>query len=153
MSVKWIALLAASMLILSASAGDAFACRNHLQSARIAIGSQVQELGVIESKLLSRLTGANTPTYASLARETWSIIADLYPQDAVVAERRYRRCRNWVPPVRRTCRDAAVRLVSVIQESASDHLTEETRLEYARLISRCEMWLALPRRSSLLRIP
>ena len=151
--MKRIALLATSLLMLSASVVDAFACRNHRHSARVAIGSQVQELGAIEAKVLNRLMGANTPSYASLARQIWSIIADIYPQDAVALEQRYRRCRNWVPPVRRTCRDAAVRLVSVIQESASDRLTEETRLEYARLISRCEMWLALPRRPSLLRIP
>jgi hypothetical protein len=151
--LRRIALIAVSLLLLYAGVADAVACRNHLQHARLSLGPQVEALGRIETQLLSRLMGARAPSYTYLANETWAVIAAIYPQNAVALEQRYRRCRNYIPPVRRTCRDAAVRLVSLIQESASRRPTDETRLEYARLIARCEMWLAFPRRPSLLRMP
>lgn len=151
--MKRVIVAASVLLVVSASQASA-TCAGHFQSARTAIGAHVETLGEIETQLVLRLSGGRNPSYAMLARETRAIVSVLYPRSASILEQRLRRCRNWVPPIRRTCRDAALRLVNVIEESAARRLTDETRLDYARLIDQCERWLALPRRQPrLLRVP
>lgn len=119
----------------------------------MAIGAHVKQLGVIEDQVLYRLSGSLRPDLGDLSRAARQIAGLMMPPTAAIAERRSRRCRNWVPPVRRTCRDAALRLVDLIEETASGGITDETRAGYTYLIGRCETWLLMPRRSSLLRVP
>jgi hypothetical protein len=145
--------LAAVFLLSLAAQADAQACRNYSQSVRQAISREVAALYDIETLILHRLMGGHYPTFYDLARRARRLSDAIYSQTAAIEEQRTRRCRNWVPPVRRTCRDAAERLAEIIDETALRNLSDETRLDYARLMSRCEMWLALPRRSSLLRMP
>jgi hypothetical protein len=150
--VKWIAPVAVLFLLL-AGISDAHACRTYLHNARLEIRQHVEALGEIETQALNRLMGGIWPSYEYLAQEALTIAAVIYPQSAAIGERRMRRCRNWVPPVRRTCREAAMQLVEVIEQSAARRLSEQARLDYARLIEKCERWLAIPRQSRWLRMP
>lgn len=143
----------AAVLLILLGVGEAFACRDHVKRSRMAIGPHVKRLAAIEDKVLDRLMGAPTPAFAVLVREVRTIAGLLLPPTADIAERRSRRCRNWVPPVRRTCRDAALRLVDLINESAVGEITDKTRIAYTNLAKRCETWLLMPPRSSLLRLP
>ncbi len=150
--MKRFVLIAAALLILL-DVGQAFACRDHVQRSRAAIGPYVERLGEIEDQVLHRLTGMPTPEFDDLPRSLLLILGLMLPPPAAIAERRSRRCRNWVPPVRSTCRDAAQRLLDVIRESEAGEITDETRIDYSNLIARCETWLRMPPRASLLRGP
>jgi hypothetical protein len=150
--VKRFVLLAAAILVLL-GVGEAWACRDHVKRSRMAIGPHVERLGLIEDEVLHRLAGNTMPPFDELTRTVRTIAGLMLPPTAAIAEQRSRRCRNWVPPVRRTCRDAALRLLEVIAESAAGAVSYETRAEYSHLIARCETWLLVPPRSSLLRTP
>jgi hypothetical protein len=150
--VTRVAFLAAALVVL-VGGGEAWACRDHVKRSRMAIGPYVERLGSIEDQVLHRLTGTPAPAFDDLARNVRVLVGLMLPPTAAIAEQRSRRCRNWVPAVRRTCRDAALRLVDLIEESGTGAITDETRLEYTNLIVRCEVWLRMPRRSSLLRAP
>ena len=117
----------------------------------MAIGAHVKQLSVIEDQVLHRLSDTLRPDFDDLARTVRQIAGLMLPPTAAIAERRSRRCRNWVPPVRRTCRDAALRLVDLIEETSAGGITDETRAGYTDLIGRCETWLFMPPRSSQLR--
>jgi hypothetical protein len=150
--VRRFAVIAASAVFLLI-AGDAHACRTYLHNTRLAIRSQVETLGVIEARLLYRLMGGHWPPFEQMAQDARAALAVIYPRNAALTERRLRHCRNWVPPVRRTCGAAAARLINVIEDSAARRPSETSRLEYARLIAQCERWLWIPSRSSFLRMP
>jgi hypothetical protein len=145
--------LATLFLVALAAQANAQACRNYSQATRQAIGREVEALYDVEVLILHRLMGGHYPAFYDLARRARALSDVIYSESGAIEEQRTRRCRNWVPPIRRTCRDAAERLAEIIDASALRRSSDETRLDYARLIARCEMWLAVPRRSSLLRMP
>ena len=149
--MKRVLVLAAVLLVLL-GVGDAWACRDHVKRSRMAIGAHVKQLGLIEDQVLDRLSDTLRPDFGDLSRAARQISGLMLPPTAAIAERRSRRCRNWIPPVRRTCRDAALRLIDLIEETAAGGITDETRASYTDLIGRCETWLFMPPRSSLLRV-
>ena len=73
------------------------------------------------------------------AREE-GLIAD---KDGLAAEAELGRCRNYIPPVRRTCVTAARALVSLIEEQAAGAATTATKQIYADAMPQCERWMGL----------
>lgn len=150
--MKRFVLVAAAFVLLTDSA-EAFSCRDYLRRSRVAVAPQVEGLVRVEDQILYRLAGARVFAYDDLSRSVRSIAANILPPKAAIAEQRSRRCRNWIPPVRRVCRDAALRLAILIDEMAAGGIEEATRAEYTNLITRCETWLRMRHRPGLLRSP
>jgi hypothetical protein len=124
--------------------GEAATCRTYLQESREAIGGHVVELVQIEK----RAREADAPA-ADLMRRARAIASAVYPDKAAAEEEALARCRNFVPQVRRTCRDAAVLLARVVEQPKD---AEDERNHYMKLISQCETWLRLPHPPGLPRV-
>jgi hypothetical protein len=150
--VRRLALSAVAIFAFSGVA-EAQTCRSHHQWAKNVFAEPVERIQRIEDQVLRRYMGGGGSSYEQLARETNRTFYAISQSRFSDAERSLRGCRNFVPSYRRTCADAAARLLDVVREIEASDLTEATRLGYAERIARCEMWLGFPRRSTLLRMP
>lgn len=145
--------LALALCVLTCNLGHAADCRDDRRQTRLAIGSQVEEIYAVELDLLRRLMGRRQPAYGGMASRLLDVIDTIYPPEAAAAEANSRRCRNFIPPVRRICRDAASTLDRALTETALGRLSEATRVAYGSLMGRCELYLGIPRRMNFLRMP
>ncbi|MCC7346444.1 MAG: hypothetical protein IT538_03510 [Variibacter sp.] len=146
------ALLLAAAVMLYGTA-QAQTCRNYHQWAKNTFGASIHSLHVAEDQVLRRYMGRSDPPYGELARSVQRIGEAIARGHVTEMERSLRGCRNFVPPYRRVCAAAAFGLLAVISEISAGDLSEATRMAFAERMERCETWLGLPRRSSLLRMP
>jgi hypothetical protein len=145
MPVRWSAATAVLAAALAAPAsGEAASCRGYGKEIQTAIKRHVEALRLIEREATDRIVGLDTRPYELIvadARKVAEVIAD---KKALVEEDELSRCRNHVPPVRRTCAAAAQALVSLIEEQAAGAATKETKQVYVDAMPRCERWMGLP---------
>ena len=138
----------AAILVLMAALSapgqsQAASCRGYGKEVQAAIKRHVEALRMIEREAADRVVGLDTRPYGFLlkeARTTMDLIADKH---GLAAEDELSRCRNYIPPVRRTCAGAAQALVQLIAEQAAGAATKATKQVYAQAMPKCERWMDL----------
>ena len=139
------------LLVALATPAAAQSCRNYPSAAAASIKAHVEALRRIEQETADRIKGLDTRTYEWLveqARSTAAVIADAR---ALEIEESLSRCRNYIPPVRRTCAAAARGLVSVIEEQMASSATKKSKKSFAESASQCERLVRLAPLSTMLR--
>jgi hypothetical protein len=120
---------------------DAASCRGYPKDIRAAIKKHVEALRALEHEAADRLKGLDTRTYEFLLVQARAATEAIANKDALAEEEGLDRCRDGVPPVRRTCAQAARALVSVIEEQAAGAASKASKQSYAEAMPRCERWM------------
>jgi hypothetical protein len=120
---------------------EAASCRSYPQEIRAAIKRHVEALRALEHEAADRLKGLDTRTFEFLLVQARAATEAIANKDALAEEEGLDRCRDGVPPVRRTCAQAARALVSVIEEQAAGAASKASKLSYAEAMPRCERWM------------
>jgi len=130
---------------------DAASCRGYPQGIRAAIKKHVEALRALEHEAADRLKGLDTRTFEYLLVQARSTAAAIADKDALAEEEGLGRCRDGVPPVRRTCAEAARALVSVIEEQAAGAASKAAKQSYAEAMPRCERLMSVMPLSTVFR--
>jgi hypothetical protein len=143
-AVKFCLAILAGLLASGAAAQAAASCRGHGSEVVAAIKSRVEALRLLERETADRVLGLDTRTFdylAAQARAAASVIAD---PAALVEEFELRRCRNLIAPVREGCAQAALQLLSIIEQHAAGGEPRALKEAYAQAMPRCERHMNLP---------
>lgn len=122
---------------------EAASCRGYPESVRSVIKARIEALRMIEREAGDRLVGLDTRTFPFLAGEARTAAATIADSKALKDEDDRKRCRNWVPPVRRVCRSAAETLAALLDAQEAGTVTQELKQTYAEPMARCERFMGL----------
>ena len=134
--------LAVLALVLAAPA-EAANCRGYAQDVQAAIKTPVETLRMVEREAADRLVGLDTRPYDYLLGQARAALAIIADRLGLAEEDELKRCRNYIPPVRRTCAAAGEALVVVIAEQASGIASKASKEAYANAMPRCERFVGL----------
>jgi hypothetical protein len=118
-------------------------CRGYPESVRSAIKVQIEALRMLEREAADRLLGLDTRTFPFLAAEVRKTVDAIADGRTLKLEDELRRCRNWVQPVGRICRNAADALAILLDAQEARAATRELKQAYAASIERCERLVRL----------
>jgi hypothetical protein len=118
-------------------------CRGYPESVRSAIKAQIEALRMIEREAADRLLGLDTRPFPYLAAEVRKAADTIADGKTLKLEDELRRCRNWVQPVGRICRNAADALAALLDAHDVRAVTGELKQAFAASIERCERLVRL----------
>jgi hypothetical protein len=123
--------------------GEAASCRRYGEEIQAAIKRHVEALRMIEREAVDRIAGLDTRPYDFLVVEALKAVQAIADQRGLADEDALSRCRNYIPPVRRTCAAAARALASLIEEQGAGAATKPTKETYSHAMPQCERWMGL----------
>jgi hypothetical protein len=123
---------------------EAASCRGYPESVRSVIKGRIEGLRMIEREAADRLVGLDTRPFPFLAGEARKAAEAIADSNALELEDDLKRCRNFVPPVRRICRSAAEMLAALLDAHEAEAGTSELKQAYAAPMEQCERLMRLP---------
>jgi hypothetical protein len=138
----------ASIALAATSEAEASLCRNYTSYFRLAVGPHVERLRSIEREAVRRIDEGAAAPLADLGAEAGRIAAEIADGEELI-ERESQRCRNWIPPVRRVCSQAAEALAALLARHTLSIPPREN--PYREPIRRCERYLGLAPLATVLR--
>jgi hypothetical protein len=142
--------LPAVIVLLSLDAASA-SCRGYGREIQSAIKTHVETLRAVEREAADRLSGLDTRPFDYLVGQARVAAAMIADKNGLAEEEDLRRCRNYIPPVRRVCAGAAQALVGLIEERAT-FAESKARQAYAEAMPRCERWMSLEPLKTVFRV-
>jgi hypothetical protein len=131
---------------------EAASCRDYGPYVVSAIKKQVETLRAVEREAADRLAGLDTHVFDYLAGQARSAVAAVGDERGLAEEDDLKRCRNYIPSVRRGCTAAARALVGVIEELAGGSVSKTSKQTYAAAMPPCERWMDLKPLNTVLRV-
>ena len=130
---------------------EAASCRGYDRYIVSAIKAHVEALRSVEREAADRLAGLDTRVFEYLLNQARSAASVIGDERGLAEEDDLKRCRNYIPPVRRNCTTAARALVVVIEALAAGPASKTSNQTYAAAMPQCERWMDLKPLNTVLR--
>jgi hypothetical protein len=144
--------LAAAVLVLAVlapDAGQAASCRDYGREIQAAIKARVETLRMVEREAADRIAGLDTRPFDYLLGQVRAALAVIADKEGLDEEDALSRCRNYIPPARRTCTAAGEALVVVIAQQAA---SKAAKAAYAGVMPQCERFMRFAPLQTALRV-
>jgi hypothetical protein len=139
------------LVLLAPAAAMAASCRDYGREIQALIKQPVELLRRTEREAADRIAGLDTRPFEYLLAQARAALAIVADKNGLAEEDALSRCRNYIPPVRRTCAAAGEALVAVIEQQAAGAASNAAKATYAGVMPQCERFMGLAPLNTALR--
>ena len=131
------------LAVLAPAAVQAASCRDYGREIQAAIKAQVELLRLAEREAADRIAGLDTRPFEFMLGQARAALAVIAGKKGIDEEDALSRCRNYIPPARRTCAAAGEALVAVIEQQTAGAASKAAKAAYAGVMPQCERFMGL----------